>query len=221
MIKDESTGTWYDQFGSNFKVALRLALTSQAFDEDDDAPPGLPDSELPELPGELCGIWSYIKWETAGCPQRNQQEADEEYQKAIQVRTFTALNSALHILGCSSRLTSTVLLPRVLPYMMSAWLPVDLHAITCFCLHWLDMSRIAVRLNCTLCAWQELQSYLRKGIQLDELWRVARGEIQYKDFSSSQTGNGATAAPPSVPEELVRYSGCLTVAIIACQTEAG
>ena len=89
------------------------------------------------------------------------------------------------------------------------------------CLQCMNISRIAVRLNCILCAWQELQSYLRKGIQLDELWRVARGEIQYKDFSSSQTGNGATAAPPSIPEELVRSSGCLTIAIIACQTEAG
>lgn len=84
VIKDESTGTWYDQFGSNFKVALRLALTSQAFDEDDDVPAAVPDSELPELPTELCGIWSYIKWETAGCPQRNQEEADAEYQNAIQ-----------------------------------------------------------------------------------------------------------------------------------------
>lgn len=33
---------------------------------------------------------------------------------------------------------------------------------------------------------------------------MARGEIQYKEFSSSQNGNGAVAAPPSVPEELVR-----------------
>lgn len=55
-----------------------------------------------------------------------------------------------------------------------------------------------------LCARQELQSYLRKGIQLDELWRVARGEIQYKEFSSSQGGDGAVAASPSVPGELVR-----------------
>ena len=63
-----------------------------------------------------------------------------------------------------------------------------------------------------VCVRQELQSYLRKGIQLDELWRVARGEIQYKEFSSSQNGNGAVAAPPSVPEELVRFrSGLLLI----------
>ena len=43
------------------------------------------DSELPELPGELSGIWSYIKWEVAGCPNRSQQESDAEYQLAIQV----------------------------------------------------------------------------------------------------------------------------------------
>ena len=49
---------------------------------------------------------------------------------------------------------------------------------------------------------QELKSYLRKGITLDELWRVARGEVKYAEFTSSQqNGNGAAAvaAPPSVP----------------------
>ena len=46
---------------------------------------------------------------------------------------------------------------------------------------------------------QELKGYLRKGISLDELWRVARGEVQYRDFASSQQ-NGA-------PDELVRHDG--------------
>ena len=57
---------------------------------------------------------------------------------------------------------------------------------------------------------QELKGYLRKGIRLDELWRVARGEVKYADFASSQQQNGAAAAvaapPPSVPDELVPRS---------------
>jgi alpha-glucan,water dikinase len=85
VIKDESSGTWYDLNGSNFRVPLRLALTSLAFDEDEDLPEAVAETELPEVPGELCGIWAYIKWEAAGCPQRSQQESDHEYQQSIQV----------------------------------------------------------------------------------------------------------------------------------------
>lgn len=63
-----------------------MALTSLSMD-DEDMPEGtlIPDSELPELPGELCGIWAYIQWEAAGCPNRSQHESDAEYQKAIAV----------------------------------------------------------------------------------------------------------------------------------------
>ena len=57
---------------------------------------------------------------------------------------------------------------------------------------------------------QELRDYLRQGIQLDELWRVARGEIQLHDFEASTSpGNGvaladAPEAPPvNIPQDLV------------------
>ena len=76
----------YDLFGSNFQVPLRLALTSMSMDEEDMQGMLIPDSELPELPGELCGIWAYIQWESAGCPNRSKAESDAEYQKAITVR---------------------------------------------------------------------------------------------------------------------------------------
>lgn len=33
---------------------------------------------------ELCGIWAYIKWEQAGCPNRSKEEADREYEAGIQ-----------------------------------------------------------------------------------------------------------------------------------------
>jgi hypothetical protein len=55
---------------------------------------------------------------------------------------------------------------------------------------------------------QELKAYLKKGISLDELWRVARGEIRYSDFTSTQSNGAATAAPPQIPDELVLPSFC-------------
>lgn len=52
---------------------------------------------------------------------------------------------------------------------------------------------------------QELKGYLRKGIRLDELWRVARGEVKYNEFASTQQNGAAAVAtpPPSAPDELV------------------
>lgn len=85
VIKDASTGTWYDFYRENFHVPLRLALTSLALDESMDEEISIPESQLPELPGELTGIWAYIKWEFAGCPNRSQQESDAEYRRGIQV----------------------------------------------------------------------------------------------------------------------------------------
>ncbi len=41
--------------------------------------------QVQEPPNELCGIWAYIKWEAAGCPNRSGEESDREYQRAIQV----------------------------------------------------------------------------------------------------------------------------------------
>lgn len=71
-------------------MPLRLGLTSMSMDEDDIEGGLIPDSELPELPGELCGIWAYIQWESAGCPNRSQAESDAEYKKAIVVRPLLA-----------------------------------------------------------------------------------------------------------------------------------
>lgn len=39
--------------------------------------------EIPEIPSELAGIWAYIMWESAGCPQRSQDAADREYREGI------------------------------------------------------------------------------------------------------------------------------------------
>ena len=59
--------------------------------------------QVQEPPNELCGIWAYIKWEAAGCPNRSGEESDREYQRAIQVRAADC-----HITGVELR---TVLRP--------------------------------------------------------------------------------------------------------------
>lgn len=86
VVKDAAANAWYDFYGSNFHIPLRLALSSMSLDEatlDGDGP--IPDDLLPELPGELTGIWAYIKWEHDGCPNRSQHDSDQEYQRGIQV----------------------------------------------------------------------------------------------------------------------------------------
>jgi hypothetical protein len=63
-----------------------------------------------------------------------------------------------------------------------------------------------------------MRDSLRKGNSLDELWKVARGEIKYGDFISKQKGGQKKRKPAKlavkVPEELVSLishvlnSGC-------------
>ena len=62
----------------------------------------------------------------------------------------------------------------------------------------------------TSLAWvQELIDALRTGVSLDELWKVARGEVKYADFLQGRQGQRAPSRSPSlraaprVPEELV------------------
>ncbi|KAL4448876.1 hypothetical protein ABPG77_007593 [Micractinium sp. CCAP 211/92] len=132
VVKDTSTGEWYDLNGTNFQVALRgdsedpMAVpvaqpvagangkngNGKANGATLDLPPLLPLDRVPQLPQDLCGIWAYIKWEVAGCPNRSKEEADREYEQGI----------------------------------------------------------------------QEMVMLLRRGRPLDELWRVARGEVKYADY---------------------------------------
>ncbi|PRW33076.1 alpha-glucan water chloroplastic [Chlorella sorokiniana] len=171
VVKDEDTGTWYDLNGTNFQVALRgepedpVAVTLTSMDSATasaptngngraaaparELPPLMPMDQVPQLPQELCGIWAYIKWEQAGCPNRSKEEADREYEAGI----------------------------------------------------------------------QELIALLRRGRSIDEVWRVARGELKYADYMrewgwllapEQRERAQATAAPaapakqvPSIPQELV------------------
>ena len=75
----------YDLYDSNFHVPL-VAVHSASVQESLDDFQLIPDEQLPVLPDELCGIWAYIKWESAGCPNRSQEESDKEYRVGIEAR---------------------------------------------------------------------------------------------------------------------------------------
>ncbi len=77
------------------------------------------------------------------------------------------------------------------------------------------------------CRLQELKNFLRNHTPLDDLWKVAHGEIKYADFKSSHATQQQSQAPPApkrdvpepkrdvkVPEELV--SICLIAACCIC-----
>jgi len=112
VFKEEASGIWYDSNGTNFVVPLKpMEALREATMENAMAVTG----PLPELPNELCGVWAYIKWESAGCPHRSQEESDLEYRNGI----------------------------------------------------------------------KEMQELLRQGVSLEDLRKVAKGEIPYPDFMAS------------------------------------
>ncbi|KAI3430517.1 hypothetical protein D9Q98_005110 [Chlorella vulgaris] len=100
VIKNPETNTWYDLEGTNFQIALRSPPVEAApvptsspvggagQGEKGELPPLLPLDKIPQLPQELAGIWAYIKWEVAGCPNRSKEEADREYQAGISELTM-------------------------------------------------------------------------------------------------------------------------------------
>ncbi|GMH39379.1 hypothetical protein BSKO_07277 [Bryopsis sp. KO-2023] len=102
VLKDAKSGRWYDNNGSNFKMDLKgeVALSASA---------PVVDVTVDE---ELCGIWAYLKWELAGCPNRSQAEADTEFRAGI----------------------------------------------------------------------KELEGLVRQGVSMDEIMRVARGEVRFSEF---------------------------------------
>ncbi len=117
VIKDNSTGRWYDFNGDNFHVPLSLDYEQQAEAARSSpkeskaavAEPPLRDDQLPQLPDELCGVWAYITWEAAGCPNRSQDESSREYQNAIKVSLGPAVASSCQSCHISPSNTSFVL----------------------------------------------------------------------------------------------------------------
>ncbi len=111
VIKDSSTGRWYDYNGDNFHVPLSgeadEAEVTVSKPVETKAP--LRNDQLPQVPDELCGIWAYIAWEAAGCPNRSQEESSHEYQNAIKVKSLPACSQLLprQDLSASQQLAET------------------------------------------------------------------------------------------------------------------
>ena len=80
VVKDASGDRWFDFNGTNFRVPLDLSDACEV-EFADVAPGGGP---LPEIPQKLAGIWAYVKWELAGCPERSQDAADQEFKAGLQ-----------------------------------------------------------------------------------------------------------------------------------------
>jgi len=109
VLKDTATGKWYDLNSTNFRVELRSSISEAAPTEqtgqqavstshgDSAADDGgsadmqqqqasrrlLPQSQIPPIPQDLAGVWSYMKWEADGCPNRSKEEADREYDASL------------------------------------------------------------------------------------------------------------------------------------------
>ena len=64
-----------------------------------------------------------------------------------------------------------------------------------------------VMLDCHTALPQELKDFQRDGHSLEDLWKVAKGDIKYQDFVGSSIPRKGKKeppqAPPPVPEELV------------------
>ena len=105
VIKDTASGRWYDMNGSNFHIPLQLNDTSSTTASTNGGAvmptkvlKGL--DEIPAVPQELLGVWSYMSWEASGCPNRSQEEADAEYQKSVrEVQMFLRQGCSLEELN--------------------------------------------------------------------------------------------------------------------------
>lgn len=96
VIKDTASGRWYDMHGNNFHIPITLEHFDGVTGRYDSSSSSLSEEEgtngnlvlrsiddIPTIPQDLSGVWSYMKWEAAGCPNRSQEESDREYQNAI------------------------------------------------------------------------------------------------------------------------------------------
>jgi len=95
VIKDEESGRWFDVHGGNFHIPLgvegvtRYESASESSETDDEGVPQeaqnvlMSMDDIAEVPQDLAGVWSYMKWEAAGCPNRSGEESDREYNNAI------------------------------------------------------------------------------------------------------------------------------------------
>lgn len=93
VLKDTNSDTWYDFNGGNFHIPLRLdgeqkgdgsgARAHRKLEGVTRKKQMLREDDIPAIPQDLAGVWSYMKWENAGCPNRSQEDSDREYNVAM------------------------------------------------------------------------------------------------------------------------------------------
>lgn len=109
VIKETEGGRWYDIHGGNFHIPLSLEGVSSttagysSSESEDEGHDGrallLSFDEIPDVPQDLAGVWSYMKWEASGCPNRSEEESDREYQNAIlEIQGFLRQGCGLEVL---------------------------------------------------------------------------------------------------------------------------
>lgn len=65
---------------------------------------------------------------------------------------------------------------------------------------------------------QELRGYLGEGTSLDQLWKVANGEVKYADFlHQRKQGDSAQEAPAPKQEQMPTISDALVG--LSCQSK--
>lgn len=102
VLKNQESNEWYDLNGSNFYISLnqiepdrdphsrdRLHTNASSKQETKAGIRIHPEKDrnvkqiIGQIPGELAGVWAYMRWEAAGYPNRSQEESDREYQSAL------------------------------------------------------------------------------------------------------------------------------------------
>ena len=75
-----------------------------------------------------------------------------------------------------------------------------------FCVEWHAYVEFTPKCDCLCASLQELKDFQRDGHSLEDLWKVAKGDIKYQDFvgSSIPRKQEGHSAPLSPPEDLVR-----------------
>ena len=90
VLKDEDTGVWHDSNGGNFVVKLNLSDDPSLAVQDTGCDHNQGSGEQ-NIPAELCGVWTYKRWERAGFPTRSDEESHFHYQGAVgEIKAYLA-----------------------------------------------------------------------------------------------------------------------------------
>jgi len=82
VLKDPQKNKWYDDKSDNFRIPLTEEDGNDAETDGDQRQTARTDTY--EVPQDLAGVWAYLMWTNAGSPERSFEEANLEYQAAVE-----------------------------------------------------------------------------------------------------------------------------------------